>query len=190
MFRVRRGPGALELQKTLDAAAGSRLAAGGAFQVVAKQIVTTEQVVIGSIAIQGQAGGEGKREGLMFDLHDRAGEQDLVGIGFVFGFRRVSDAGDVPGFFSLAPDAEGSDIAILDLNQPVGVVDDLLVVRRKDEGCLQVAVDLLHQAQDVAPRRLVEVGSRFVGKDDAGLDRQGAGDGDPLPLPATQLVGR
>lgn len=68
------------------------------------------------------------------------------------------------------------------------MIDDFLIVCGKNECGPEVFVDFLHQLQDFDASRLVEVGGRFVGKDDGRLDGQCPGDGNPLSLPATQLI--
>ncbi len=52
-----------------------------------------------------------------------------------------------------------------------------------------LAVDLLHELDDLLARRGVQVGRRLVRQHDLRLGHQGARDGDALPLAAGELVG-
>ena len=89
---------------------------------------------------------------------------------FVIGVDYGTNARQTPRLVGCVADAKGGDAAVFHLHQAVGSVDDFLVVRGEDEGCLQATVDLLHQAENFPACCLVEIGSRFVGEDDAWFD--------------------
>src|SRR5688572_223366 len=78
------------------------------------------------------------------------------------------------------------DPAVLDMDRPVGAVGDPRVVGDHDQGA-PLTSQLLEQVQDVLAARGVEVAGGLVGQDQVGLAGQGAGDGDPLHLPAREL---
>ncbi len=65
---------------------------------------------------------------------------------------------------------------------------DAQVVGDEDEGQAARRLQLAQQAQDPGARRGIQGGHRLVQDQDAGLDRQRAGDGHALALPARELV--
>ncbi|MES4906617.1 MULTISPECIES: hypothetical protein [unclassified Streptomyces] len=71
----------------------------------------------------------------------------------------------------------------------VGGGGDAFVVGDHDQG-LAGGAQLVEEPEDVVGRGAVEVSGGLVGEDDQRLVDQGAGDGDPLPLPAGQLRGQ
>ena len=112
-----------------------------------------------------------------------------VGRLFVVGFGQCANSRQIPCLVHLIANTKGGDAAIFHLDKAVGTINDFLIVCRENEGGFEVAIDLLHEAEDFTAGRLVEVGSWLVSQDDGWLDGQGSGDGDTLTLPAAQLVG-
>src|SRR3712207_7733583 len=51
-------------------------------------------------------------------------------------------------------------------------------------------LEVVQQVEDLALDRHVQRADRLVAHDEVGVERQGAGDPDPLPLPAGELVDR
>ena len=84
--------------------------------------------------------------------------------------------------------AKQSDLAILNANQAVSLGNHPLVVGGKNERCLELAVDPLHQKQDFLAGLVIEVRRRFIRQHNRRLNDQCPGDGDPLTLPTTQLI--
>ena len=73
---------------------------------------------------------------------------------------------------------------------PVGDVPRQAEVVGDDEYAeTELAAQGEQQREDLAADRGIERGDRFVGDEQLGRHRQGAGDQHPLPLPARQLVG-
>ena len=72
---------------------------------------------------------------------------------------------------------------------PVGDrIDDTQVMRDEQVGKAEAILQILQQVQDLRPDRHVERRDRLVEHDEAGLEGDGAGDPDPLPLAAGELV--
>ena len=82
----------------------------------------------------------------------------------------------------------GDDVAVEDLDCAGHALGDGVVVGDDHDGRAGL-VELIDQGQDGLPGRLVEVAGRLVGEHDGGLADQGAGDRDPLALPARELGG-
>ena len=68
------------------------------------------------------------------------------------------------------------------------VPDDVEVVRDEDVGEAEVALEVLEQVEDLRLHRHVERRDRLVADDQLRVDRERAGDADPLPLAAGELV--
>ena len=81
------------------------------------------------------------------------------------------------------------DLAEVHDRDPVGdVPDDRQVVRDEEVGELEVALQLLHQVDDLRLDRDVERGHRLVADEEVGVQRERAREADPLPLAAGELV--
>ena len=81
------------------------------------------------------------------------------------------------------------DLAEVHHEHAVGdVTDDVQVVRDEDVREPEVALQVLEQVQDLRLHGHVEGGDGLVADDQLRVDRQGARDADPLPLPAGELV--
>ena len=99
------------------------------------------------------------------------------------------------GFAGHAADAElnvGSvfnllHLAVTDPDDPVGYVDHLIVMRRRNNSHALLFVQAAQQCNDLLPGLGVKVSCGFVGQNDAGIVGQGAGDGDALLLAAREL---
>ena len=63
------------------------------------------------------------------------------------------------------------------------------VVRDHQDRQMQLVTQLHEERQDLPAHRRVEVRHRFVGDDHRWIQGEGAGDHDPLTLPAGELVG-
>ena len=86
------------------------------------------------------------------------------------------------GFFHERAEVHHSD--------PVGdVPNDREVVGDDDVGEPELLLQLLQEVEHLGLHRDVEGRDRFVGDDEFGIDAECAGDADPLPLPAGELVG-
>jgi hypothetical protein len=68
------------------------------------------------------------------------------------------------------------------------VLDGRQVVGDEQVGQVELVLQPLHQVEHLRLDRDVERGDRFVGDDEVGLARQGAGDADALALTAGELV--
>jgi hypothetical protein len=68
------------------------------------------------------------------------------------------------------------------------VADHAEVVGDEDVGEAELLLQVLEQVDDLGLDRDVEGAHRLVGDDQLGFQRQRAGDPDPLPLPAGELV--
>src|SRR5699024_6412688 len=68
------------------------------------------------------------------------------------------------------------------------VSDDAEVVGDEQEGQRIVVDEVGEQVEHLGAHGHVEGGDRFVGDEDLRSGQQGAGDGDPLPLTAGELV--
>ena len=82
----------------------------------------------------------------------------------------------------------GDDLAVEDLDLAGHPLGDGAVVGDDDDRRAGL-VELVDQRQDRLPGGLVEVPGRLVGEHDGGPADQGAGDRDPLALPAGELGG-
>lgn len=107
---------------------------------------------------------------------------------FVFRFGLWANACQTPSLVDIVADTKGGDAAVFHLYQAVGAIDDLLVMGGENKGGFQATVDLLHQAENFSTCCLVKIRGGFIGEDDAWLDCQGAGDGDPLSLSPAELI--
>ena len=67
-------------------------------------------------------------------------------------------------------------------------LDHRHIVADEQEGEAEIGLQLHQQIEHLRLHRHVERGHRFVGHDQLGLRRQGAGDGDALALAARQFV--
>lgn len=92
----------------------------------------------------------------------------------------------MPATVSLERDVANA--SVLDTDQAVGAVDDLAVVGGEDECSAETPVDVAHQRQDSFAGLVIEIRSGLIGQDDVRLSDQGARDGNPLALPAAQLI--
>ena len=68
------------------------------------------------------------------------------------------------------------------------MLDDAKVVRDEEIGEPELLLQVLQQIDDLRLDRDVERRDRFVADDELGTEGQRAGDADPLPLPAAELV--
>ena len=68
------------------------------------------------------------------------------------------------------------------------MADDVEVVRDEDVGEAEVALQVLEQVEDLRLHGDVERGHRLVADDQLRVDRERAGDADPLALAARELV--
>ena len=66
------------------------------------------------------------------------------------------------------------------------MLDDAQIVRDKQVGQAEPFLQLEHQVQDLRLHRHVERRDRFVGDDQPRVERQRAGDADPLALAAAE----
>ena len=81
------------------------------------------------------------------------------------------------------------DLAEVHDRDPVGdVPDDGEVVRDEEVGEVEVALQLLHQVDDLRLDRDVERGDRLVADEEVGVERERAGEADALALAAGELV--
>ena len=72
---------------------------------------------------------------------------------------------------------------------PVGdMPDDRQVVGDEEEGEVELVLQVLEQVDDLGLDRDVEGGNGLVGDDEVGIQRQRAGEADPLALAARELV--
>src|SRR5437870_4355986 len=81
------------------------------------------------------------------------------------------------------------DHAVPHQDHPLRLVPDCGVVSHDDEREAFLAVQALHEGDDILRRLCVEVPGRLVGKDDVRLVHEGSGNGDPLLLSAAELRG-
>src|SRR5690242_4483874 len=81
------------------------------------------------------------------------------------------------------------DFPVLEGDQPVGVGGGDRVVGDHHHRLIELVDRLAQQAHDVGAGLRVEVAGRLVGEDHGRLADEGAGDGDPLLLPAGELGG-
>ena len=77
---------------------------------------------------------------------------------------------------------------IHDEDPPADVFDDGDVVRDEQAGHIVTSLEVLEKIDDLRLNRDVEGADRFVAHHEPGLEGERAGDADPLPLPAAQLV--
>ena len=61
-------------------------------------------------------------------------------------------------------------------------------MRREKRASDRLRREIEEQRDDLRLNRHVERGDRFVGDDERGVERQGAGDADPLTLAAAEFV--
>jgi hypothetical protein len=59
-----------------------------------------------------------------------------------------------------------------------------------ENGGAEPGVKVVNQREDLRAGLAVEVAGRLVGQHDGGIDRQGPGDGYPLPLAAGEFFGQ
>ena len=89
----------------------------------------------------------------------------------------------------LVPRPDLDDLAEVHDRDPVGdVADDGEVVRDEQVGEAEVVLEAREQVDDLRLDRDVERGDRLVEHDHRRVERQRAGDADPLPLAAGELV--
>ena len=67
-------------------------------------------------------------------------------------------------------------------------LDHRQIVADEQVGEAPVPLELVEQVQDLRLHRDVEGAGRLVEHDEVGIEREGSGDGDALPLPAGELV--
>src|SRR5208282_3407025 len=80
------------------------------------------------------------------------------------------------------------DLAILEVNDAVGVLGDIVFVADQHDG-VALLVQAVEQGHDLGAGLRVQVAGGLVGQDDGGIVDQRAGDGHTLPLAAGELVG-
>ena len=81
------------------------------------------------------------------------------------------------------------DLAVLHDHDAVAErAHDLEVVRDEEVGEARLVLQLAQQLDDLGLHRQVERRGRLVEEDELGLERDGAGDGEALPLPAGEFV--
>jgi hypothetical protein len=80
-------------------------------------------------------------------------------------------------------------MAVLHRQDPIGDVEDAVVVGDQQDRAALLARQLLHQGHDIAARAAVQSRGGFIGQQQRWLMDQGASYGDPLLLPAGELVG-
>ncbi len=80
----------------------------------------------------------------------------------------------------------GNDLAIGDLDHPLGLGRDLRIVGNDDDG-VTIGVQFLEQRHQFLARMGIERTRGLVGEEDGGRAREGAGDRDALGLPTGQL---
>ena len=79
--------------------------------------------------------------------------------------------------------------AVLQMKDPVGDVQDAVVMRHDENSHAVLPGKHLQAIHNVAAGLLVERRSRLVREDDSWVADQGTSDGDPLPLSARKVIG-
>jgi hypothetical protein len=79
--------------------------------------------------------------------------------------------------------------AFLQMQEPLGALGGMRVVRHHNDGFVQVLAQHSEQVENLRRRLRVEVAGRFVGDDQRRVGDDRPGDADPLLLAAGQLPG-
>ena len=74
------------------------------------------------------------------------------------------------------------------MDDALGVLGDVRLVRDEDDRAAVLLVELLERPEDDLAGSGVEVAGRFVGEDQGRVVDEGARDGDALDLPAGEFV--
>ena len=86
------------------------------------------------------------------------------------------------------PRALSRDLPIFDTHQPVRHFHDASVMRGKNKGRLEIAIDLLHQLQNAFTRLMIKIRRWLIGQYNPWLCRKRARNRYSLPLSAAKLV--
>src|SRR5262245_10766271 len=81
-------------------------------------------------------------------------------------------------------------LALFEVNEPLGALGGMRIVRHHDDRLLELGVETLQQREDFLGRLAVEITGRLVGEQDRRVADQRACDGNPLFLAARQLAGK
>src|SRR6476469_6076261 len=79
-------------------------------------------------------------------------------------------------------------LSVFDAHQPVRHFHDASIMRGKNKGRLEIAIDLLHQLQNAVTRLMIKIRRWLIGQYNPWLCRKRARNRHPLPLPAAKLV--